>query len=545
MTKLSVETVSRSVSVVKDDAPELPVVDKVRFVKAREETGEVDAFKTPASELKNYDGTSAQFRRRTTTKLNKVRANRDNTAGSKIVETKDFVNGYGAFDVVEPPYNLDYLTQLYEISAPHRAAVDAKVANIVALGYKFVETRKAKRSMENITSEAKLKKLRRTLDEHRDDLLELVETFNQEDTFTETLVKVWKDYETTGNGYIEISRKKDNTIGYVGHIPAKTLRIRKKRDGFVQISGFKAQFFANFGAGVDEDGNKQSINNPVGSDRPNEVIHLKRYSPASNLYGIPEIVSAKNAVAGNEFAARFNLDYFENKAIPRHLIILKGATLGNNAEAALLQFFETGLKGQNHRSLYVPLPPDTAENKVELKIEAIEATTQDSSFTTYRESNNAEIFMVHRTPETKVSISGSTASLAIAKDADKTFKEQVCAPEQNMLAQKLKRVFDEFTDSFEIKFVEMTLTDEDTQAQIDERDIKAGIKVANEVRAQRGLPSIEGGDERVDLNAKTKDAAAAARDGETPRARDSARTAGATDSKGNARNPKGEGRTTS
>jgi PBSX family phage portal protein len=539
------KVISKSISIA-PEGYELPEVNGVKVLaRAGGSDDESDQFKKNASDIKGYEGASSNFKRQVSTKLRKVRENVDGTAGSKIVGDKSFVDGYGAFDVVEPPYNLDYLAKLYEISAPHHAAVDAKVANIVGLGYKFVETRKTKRVLEATTSEAKLKKLRKTLDEHRDEMLDLLETFNKEDTFTETLSKVWRDYEVTGNGYLEIGRKKDGSIGYVGHIPTQTLRVRKKRDGFVQISGFKTQFFANFGdGGVDEDGKKKTIPNPVGSDTPNEVIHLKRYSPTNGWYGIPDIISAKNAVAGNEFAARFNLDYFENKAVPRHLIILKGATLGSTSEIALTQFFETGLKGQNHRSLYIPLPAGTPDAPVELTFEAIEADVQDSSFTVYRGANNSDIFMAHRVPITKVSVSEG-ASLAIAKDADKTFKEQVCAPEQKVLEQKLKRLFVEFTDSFELKLNEMTLTDEETQAAIDDLYVKMGVDLPNEVRAARGKPSIEGGSERVDLNAKSKDAAAANADANSNRTRDTTRSTNATDSKGNARNPKGEGRTTS
>jgi capsid portal protein len=150
--------------------------------------------------------------------------------------------------------------------------------------------------------------------------------------------------------------------------------------------------------------------------------------------------------------------------------------------------------------------------------------------------------MVHRVPITKISIT-EQASLAIAKDADKTFKEQVCAPEQNMFAMKVNKIIKEMTEALELAFNEMTLTDADTQSKIDERRIKTGVDLPNEVRARDGKPHIKGGDERVDLNAKDKIAQAQAEE-RTQRERDSARSAGATDSAGAARTPKGEGRTT-
>lgn len=532
--------------VVADDSSDvmdsLPVIDYYGLGAAHtsKETTGTDPFNRPAEEIKNLRGLTPVFKRQLTGQLKKVHRGTGGAESKKI--ELDEISGYNAFQCVQPPLNMDYLAKLYEVNDAHKAAVDAKTSNIVGLGFKFTETAKTKRALEDLEGDqVKIAKVRKKLARHREDLMELFDSFNEEDTFTETLTKVWKDYETTGNGYIEISRKKDGTVGYVGHCPSTTIRIRQQRDGFVQIISNKAVFFRNFGNGYkgrDDYKENPPVADPFGNDdNPSELIHFKKYSPTNGFYGIPDIVAAKNAVAGDEFAARYNLDYFENKAVPRHVITLKGARLGTQTEAALLQFFETGLKGQNHRSLYIPLPPDTQDNKVELKIDAIEAGVQDSSFNNYKKGNKSSVLMVHRVPVGKVSMAEG-ASLAVARDADKTFKEQVCGPEQAVAEKKLNRLTKEFTDSFEIDLNEMTLTDADTQSKIDERDVKNQIKTPNEIRADRGLPGLKGGDKVVEIKPQQKAEA------NTTRQRDSARSANATDSAGEARNPKGEGRTT-
>lgn len=533
----------RVVKYAEEDAVDMPVIEHISILNKKTVTEHGDEFSKPAQELKSLPGTGPVFKRRVTNEIKKFHRGIDG-AESKQIQEKEFITGYNAFDVIEPKYNLEYLAKLYELSATHYSAVNAKVSNIVGLGYRLVENSKSKRNLEQMSSDQKkTKTTRRKLDEHREEILELLENLNEEDAFTEILVKVWRDYEVTGNGYLEIGRKKDGKIGYLGHIPAQTMRIRKKRDGFVQISGFKVQFFANYGAGYDFKTKKpQPVSNPIGPDKPNEVIHLKKYSPTSGYYGVPDIVAATAAVAGNEFAQRFNLDYFENKAVPRYAIILKGAKLGTQAETALLSFFETGLKGQNHRSIYIPLPGDTDQNKVELNFEAIEADAQDASYLNYKRSNDNDILKAHRVPITKISVADG-ASLAVAKDADKTFKEQVCEPEQSIFEKKLNKIIKELTDAFDIKLNEMSLTDENTQSQIDERRRKTGIETANEQRARRGEPAIEGGDELFDMNGQAK-AAELRAESTTNRERDSVRSAGATDSAGAARNPKGEGRST-
>lgn len=493
-------------------------------------TTNADPFMQNFEHIKGLAGTTPVFKRRLTNDMKKYQRGVD--AGTKRVET-EIVSAYNAFDSVLPPYNLDYLARLYDgISSPHYSAVNAKVSNIVGLGYKLVESNKTQRRLEDL-DKTKTQAVRRKLMRAKDTLLEALEAMNEEDSLTEIMVKVWRDYEVTGNGYLEVGRKRDGTIGYLGHVPSTTIRIRKKRDGFVQIIGREVVFFRNFG--------DQETSNPFGNDgSPNELIHIKKYSPASTFYGVPDIVAATDAVAGNKFAAGYNLDYFENKAVPRHAIISKGIKLGSSVENALISFFETSVKGQHHRSIYIPLPADTDKAKVSLDIKPIEAGTQDSSFKEYKKSNLAEILMAHRVPITKVGFAEGV-NLAVARDADKTFKEQVCQPEQKIFEQKLNGILREFTDAFDFKLNEMTLTDADTQSKIYERAIKNQWMTPNEVRAEQGRPGLPGGDKVVEQ----KPQQAAENRAQGNRERDAQRSAGATDSAGEGRNPKGEGRTAS
>lgn len=458
----------------------------------------------------------------------------DGTRSKKIED--DIITGYNAFEVVLPPYNQDYLAKLYELSTPHKAAVDAKMSNIVSLGYDFTPSPATQRKMDGLEGK-KAERFQKNLSEAKQVIDEHLDGLNEDDAFTETLQKVWKDYETTGNGYLEIARNVNGTIGYIGHVPCVTVRVRRQRDGFVQIIANKAVFFRNFG---------KDDPDPIGHDpNPSEIIHIMKYSPSSTFYGVPDIVAAKQAVAGNKFAGDFNIDYFENKATPRHVVILKGATINPRLAKNILEFFETGLKGKNHRSLFIPLPSGDKDHPVELKIEPVEAGVQEASFGRYRDSNRDEVLMAHRVPITKTGMVQGL-NLAAARDADKTFKEQVCGPEQEIFEKKLNKIIKDIQGEivlFLLKLNELTLTDENTQSQIDERRRKTGTETANEQRVRRGQPRIDGGDELVDLNAQAK-AAQAKVSADANRERDAVRSANATDSAGEARAPKGEGRST-
>jgi PBSX family phage portal protein len=495
---------------------------------------ENDPFNIEGEELKKVNGLSPTFRRKISRDLQKRFVGKEGTQTQQNL-LQQAVTGYAMFDLVQPVYNLEYLSKIYEISPYNYAAINAKVANVVGLGYTFVETRKANEALDNISDEKQLDRARRKLNKLRQDLETWLEEVNEEETFIETLIKAYTDLETCGNGFIEIGRTVSGNIGYIGHIPAKTMRVRRLRDGFIQLLYGKAVFFRNFG--------DQETENPIsgGLDRPNEVIHLKKYTPMNNYYGIPDVIAAQNAMAGNEFAGKYNLDYFENKAVPRYIITVKGAKLSPESERKLLEFFQVGLKGKNHRSLYVPLPADTSDSKVEFKMEPIEAGSQESSFNIYRKSNRDEILLAHRVPISKIGLPEGV-NLSSARDSDKMFKEQVCRPAQDILEKKLNRIIAEKTDVLLIKFNELTLTDEDTQSKIDERYLRMQVITPNEVRIRKGMVPIENGDAVIQL--KPQQAAEQTAQAMNSRQRTQQRDANSPDISGEARNPKGEGRVT-
>jgi PBSX family phage portal protein len=488
-----------------------------------------DPFNASWEDIKKAEGLSPNFRRQVNRMEKSFTGIED--AKSKKLDPLD-LTGYSLFQIVQPPYNVLYLAQLYDISPYHHSAVNAKFANVVGLGYKFEETWATKQKVElAMENPKKLDKIRGKIEGMKEDLRDYLEALNSDDSFTESMKKIFIDLESTGNAYLEIGRTSTGKIGYVGHIPTTTMRIRRHRDGFVQVVYNRYTFFRNFGDTETPD--------QIGTDpQPNEVIHFKVFTPSNTYYGVPDILSAKNAVAGDEFAQRFNLDYFENKAVPRYIIVVKGAKLTADSERKLLEFFQTGLKGRNHRTLYIPLPSDGEQGRVEFEMKPVEAGVQDSSFKNYAVENRDRILIAHRVPVSKIGMPQGV-SLANAKDADKTFKEQVCRPRQEELEIKVNMIIKEFTDAFVLRFNELALTDEETQSRIDDRYLKDQVILPNEVRARKGLPPISTGDTVLVLNPKEASDAISNTNGS--KTRDQNRTINAPDKMGTGRNPKGEG----
>jgi PBSX family phage portal protein len=514
---------------------------------------EQDPFNKSWDDLKSYDGLEKNFKRRTerliktqydySVPTNVIPSNEsyltaagassqgiDNTGSKQINPGSVYRNGYGLFDVITPPYNLYELANYYDTSFANHAAIDAKVANIAGLGYNFHVTDKTNLALESREDSTAVDKARKRIERMKIELRDWLETLNDDDSFTTTVKKMLIDYESTGNGFLEISRTALGQIGYVGHVPATTIRVRRLRDGYLQIIGNKVVYFRNFGA--------KNPNPVTGDPRPNELIHYKSYSPLNTFYGIPDILSAVSSLIGDSLAAQYNIDYFQNKAVPRYIITLKGAKLSADAEDKMFRFLQTGLKSQSHRTLYIPLPGDSDGNKVDFKMEPIENGIQDGSFKEYRKQNRDDILIAHQVPISK--LGGTDSGLAAAMSQDRTFKEQVSRPSQKHLEKIVNKIIKEKTDILELKFNELTLTDEIAQSQILERYVRNKIMVPNEARDLLDLPQRKDGDAPMELN--PRQAADAAANTRQNRQRDAERTNNAADSPAtvSGRSPQGE-----
>jgi hypothetical protein len=174
----------------------------------------------------------------------------------------------------------------------------------------------------------------------------------------------------------------------------------------------------------------------------------------------------------------------------------------------------------------------------------IESGVQEASFEKYRKQNRDDILMAHQVPLSKLGgVDG--AAVAAAMTQDRTFKEQVSRPAQQYLEKILNKIIKEKTDLVELKFNELTLTDEIAQSQILERYVKNKIIVPNEAREKIGYSQLDGGDQPLELN--PRQAADAKANTAQNRQRDTQRSNNQSDGAGavTGRNPKGEGAKTS
>jgi|GEM_PF-474871 len=323
---------------------------------------------------------------------------------------------------------------------------------------------------------------------------------NEEMTWGELLENVLTDFEALGNGYFEVVR---NRFGAgppraIYHVPAVTMRVRKDRRGFIQRRGLKSVYFRNFGT----DPASPDAFDPRDRDKPpsrrrlcHEVIHLKNYHPRSSYYGLPDFLPALRALVGNKMAGDFNIQFFENNAVPQYAIIVKGGELAKGTRQRIEEYFREHIKGQAHKTLILEIPTDEGQT-IEVEIKPLSVDIKDSSFRMFRSDNAEEIRVAHGVPGRLIGLTekGGLGGAGEGTSQQEIFKYHVIEPKQTRLEYRInnfliKRGFG--IHDWEIRFREIDVTDEAKVAEIVQRLVHLGVLTINEGRHEMGYKPFD------------------------------------------------------
>ena len=161
----------------KDDVRIYSPEDFQLFAKKEQEFE--DPFNAKWDDIRKSEGLGPNFRRQAS-RIEKAFTGQGD-AKSKKLDPLD-LTGYSLFQIVQPPYNMLYLAQLYDVSPYHHSAVNAKAANVVGLGYKFEETWATTKKVESAMSNPKqLDKIRSKIEDAKVQMREYVESLNSDD----------------------------------------------------------------------------------------------------------------------------------------------------------------------------------------------------------------------------------------------------------------------------------------------------------------------------------------------------------------------------
>nr|WP_239559153.1 phage portal protein [Sporohalobacter salinus] len=317
-------------------------------------------------------------------------------------------------------------------------------------------------------------------------------------SITEILEKFQLDYESTGNNALEIIGEGDNLK--FKHIPAHTVRRTKDRQVYVQKRGTKKRYFKRFGVNFDlhyKSGEEYPEGQLSDEKDANEILHLMNYSSRSDYYGTPDNLPALMSILGDRESQEYNLEFFENHAVPDYAVTVTGTSLDKNTKKRIKKYFNESLKENRRTTLVITADKDDTDSEidigsdqeVEIKFEKLAADVKNSSFRLYRQDNRDEILAAHGVPPYRaaVAISGSLGQ-NVAEETNEIYKNSTIDPRQTILEQRINMIFQqklEITD-WRFEFVELDTSDQEKE---DERHFKGfdkGAITPNELRQHLG-----------------------------------------------------------
>lgn len=406
-------------------------------------------------------------------------------ASTKIPEDAfSYVGDQSQF--IEPPFDFNAVTHLTLKNPWHFACIQAITRAAVQLGYKFVLAAGCKDSPKEYKK-----------------LTEVLEAIESKDSLAEKLEAVIIDYCATGNGYLEITRNRKGEVDGVYAIPATTVRVNGANNLYCQQRNGKIVYFYPFGMAPEKRGKVPATveEQPV----VNEIIHLRNYSPMSDYYGIPNVISALRAIVGDIKATDFNLQFFENNAIPQYAVVITGGKVTESVTKHITEYFRKHIKGNNHATLVIPLPTNMNATFVPLS-----TAPKEASFLLYRKMNREEICAIHGVPPAEAGI-WEQAVKANSEVQSVNFKLKVVRPLQKKLEHKLNRIIKLGLGikHYEFEFELLDYGDEKVLCEIERLkadirriDINSGYKTINEFRRtdgkDEGLQDVEWGDKPPD-----------------------------------------------
>ena len=177
------------------------------------------------------------------------------------------------------------------------------------------------------------------------------------DDFIEGAKSCLINYDTFGVVFVELTRKRNGEPARFKLLPTETCRIARNLNlpslgdtdmkYVMQIVNTHERIFKIF------DGDRPDHIEPHTGNPMTEVLILRNYHVMGGKYGIPDWVPALKSMIGNDKVADYNINFFNNEAVPRFAVVVQGGKLDEETKKDIKGYFKKDLKGvQNaHKTL--------------------------------------------------------------------------------------------------------------------------------------------------------------------------------------------------
>lgn len=380
---------------------------------------------------------------------------------------------------VAPPYDFKQLNRFYHENSFNKASVDAIVECVV--GYE-VKLRVAK-----VIEESADEQEEKTGDPAQKEVAtHFFRTCGDRHPFENVLKEVQRDFENTGNGYLEVARE-NGVPKYVYYLPADTVRIAFDRTKYEQIRGGKRAFFFPF--------------SPENKDFSlNEVIHFYRPCSESYYYGAPDYLAALGAILGDMKARDYNLDKFESQMLASWAMVFGGAVSAKTRQEVEDFFAQKVKKGDWHKPLIFGMDGTNLKVDEAIKFQRLSEDIKDMAFTMFRKMNRDEVLAVRRVPPSRIAFFDNPRYQTSPEQSEQ-FRDEVVIPRQRLLEFHMNRVLQALgVTDWEMDLPIMDLTEEASSATVATAMVNSQSCTRNEIRKRFGLDPLspeEGGEELV------------------------------------------------
>ncbi|MDR0652984.1 MAG: phage portal protein [Synergistaceae bacterium] len=385
---------------------------------------------------------------------------------SRKISEDPFCGSYGG-DIIEPPYNLLFLSTLPENSNILAQCIEAMETNIDGFGFSLEPA-------EGIKPDENGEYPPHAVEE-RKKILDFFAFCNPDIPYNHLCRRMRRDRETTGNGYWEILRNNKGEISGIEHLESYTMRIslmdkefteypavgfafdeanrpdtfRKRFRRYVQIRNGAKVYFKELGDPrlidsrtgkiVPQDEDTGTPLNGNGCIPATEVLHFPIHN-ATSVYGIPRWIGALLSILGSRQAEEVNSEYFDNNTVPP-LALLTTGKLGKETVKRIEDFASENLKGKKSwgKMLIVEAAPSglqisgMPQARPEIHFEHLaDAQIKDGLFGEYDKANRDKVRSAFRLPPLYVGQSDDY-NRATARESKLVAEEQVFGPERDYM----------------------------------------------------------------------------------------------------------------
>lgn len=220
-----------------------------------------------------------------------------------------------------------------------------------------------------------------------------------------------------------------------------------------------------------------------------EFVHFRILDPDNDLFGLSLFESLKATVTQDLYAQTYNASFFENSAQTGIVFNMRGASadeIARNREF-LRQEYVTPEKA--HRPLLL---------EGDVKVEKSVASPAEMEFIKGREFLKGEILDVLDVPKSKMASQSDSANKSSSAEADKTFRVENIMPLQSIVEEGVNEQLLWVGLSIQetvFAHKDVDMRDEKERMEVDIEGMTHGIFTINDLRAQRGMGPVNGGDE--------------------------------------------------